>query len=244
MNLESGDFIYAVIVLSVAVLSHRIVRSVNSGLLFKVIVIVGAYVLLRDFYHTYGWQLDAVQSDLWQVVSPELSVTVGVVTAMFLILRDRYMPMLSEAGIMVWNMQRKAEKDLDRQRRDIEADLLRQRREHDAALERDAEEAREHIKREADATREDLDRIMRETRERLKREREEAEKGKAQPRDPYEILALSRDASPAEIKKRYRELMTQYHPDKAAQTTPEIQKLAEERVKEINWAYELLRTGK
>lgn len=251
MNLESGDFIYAVIVLGVAVLSHRIVRSVNSGLLFKVIVIVGAYVLLRDFYHTYGWQLDAAQSDLWQVVSPEWSVTVGVVTAMFLILRDRYMPMLSEAGIMVWNMQRKAEKDLDRQRRDIEADLLRQKWEHDAALERDAEKARENLKREADATREELDRIMRETREgvkreeeRIQREREEAEKGKTQHRDPYEILGLSRDASPAEIKKRYRELMTQYHPDKAAQTTPEIQKLAEERVKEINWAYERLRTGK
>lgn len=249
MNLESGDFIYAVIVLGVLVLSHRIVRSLSNGLLFKVIVIVGAYAFLRDFYWNYGWQLDTTQSGFWQVVSPEWSVVVGVVTAMILILRDRYMPMLSEVGIMVWNMQRKAEADLDRQRRDIEADLRRQKQESDAVLKRERQKAQAELERKAAADWEHLQEKIRETKEQLKEEEEriqreraevQQEKDKTRYGDPYDILGLPRDASPAEIKKRYRELMTQYHPDKAAQTTPEIQKLAEERVKEINRALEKL----
>ena len=53
--------------------------------------------------------------------------------------------------------------------------------------------------------------------------------------DYYEILQISRDASGAEIKKAYRKLAIQYHPDKNPGD-----KEAEETFKYINEAYEIL----
>lgn len=52
-------------------------------------------------------------------------------------------------------------------------------------------------------------------------------------RDYYEILGVSKNASPDEIKKAYRRLAVQYHPDKQGGT--------EEKFKEINEAYEVLK---
>ncbi len=53
--------------------------------------------------------------------------------------------------------------------------------------------------------------------------------------DYYEILQIRRDASSAEIKKAYRKLAIQYHPDKNPGD-----KEAEEKFKHINEAYEVL----
>lgn len=53
-------------------------------------------------------------------------------------------------------------------------------------------------------------------------------------RDYYDILGVSRDASKEEIKKAYRKLALQWHPDK--NESPE----AEKKFKEINEAYEVL----
>ncbi len=53
-------------------------------------------------------------------------------------------------------------------------------------------------------------------------------------RDYYQILGISKSVSPEEIKKAYRKLALQYHPDK--NKTRE----AEEKFKEINHAYEVL----
>ncbi|RLC65751.1 MAG: J domain-containing protein [Chloroflexi bacterium] len=54
-------------------------------------------------------------------------------------------------------------------------------------------------------------------------------------RDYYKILGVSRDASEKEIKRAYRKLARQFHPD----VNPG-DKRAEERFKEINEAYEVL----
>ena len=57
-------------------------------------------------------------------------------------------------------------------------------------------------------------------------------------KDPYEVLGISKDASPEEIKKAYRKLAKQYHPDNYANNP--LADLAAEKFKEINEAYETL----
>ena len=49
-------------------------------------------------------------------------------------------------------------------------------------------------------------------------------------RDYYEVLGVQRGASADEIRKAYRKLARQYHPD----VTKEDPKVAEERFKEIS----------
>ena len=64
--------------------------------------------------------------------------------------------------------------------------------------------------------------------------------------DAYEALGLSPDSSPAEIKRRYRKLMSENHPDKlAAKGLPEsMRAVAEERSREINTAYDLIKQAR
>src|SRR6516165_5981884 len=54
-------------------------------------------------------------------------------------------------------------------------------------------------------------------------------------KDYYEILGVPRSASDADIKKNFRKLAREYHPDVAKD-----KKKAEEKFKEINEAYEVL----
>src|SRR5579885_1241178 len=54
-------------------------------------------------------------------------------------------------------------------------------------------------------------------------------------KDYYEILGVPRGASDAEIKRAFRKLAREYHPDVA-----QDKKRAEEKFKEINEAYEVL----
>jgi len=232
MNIASGDIIYATFVIGAGIIGYRMVRTDAMGSLGKVIFIGGGLALLLDFHSKFGWKFGAAQNGFWKIASPDKTRLAGIVIAISLALRDRYAPMISEAGLAVQRMKGDAEADLDRQRREIEKDLARQHRENNARIE---EENR--------ADRENLEREKREARERMDREREEVEKEREKTKrgDPYDILGVARDATQAEIKKAYRKLISQYHPDKAHQTTPEIQKLAEERLKDINWAFEELR---
>ncbi|MGH8194286.1 MAG: co-chaperone DjlA [Woeseiaceae bacterium] len=64
--------------------------------------------------------------------------------------------------------------------------------------------------------------------------------------DAYAALGLTPTASATEIKRTYRRLMSQNHPDKlAAKGLPEsMREIAEERSREINTAYDLIKEAR
>ena len=62
----------------------------------------------------------------------------------------------------------------------------------------------------------------------------------ANKRDYYEVLGLSKDATPDDIKKKYRKLSLQWHPDKHVNDSEKEKKEAEEKFKEIAEAYAVL----
>jgi DnaJ like chaperone protein len=57
----------------------------------------------------------------------------------------------------------------------------------------------------------------------------------------YAILGVSQGADFSEIKSAYRKLSMKYHPDKVGHLGDEFKKVAEEKMKEINNAYEYLK---
>lgn len=65
-------------------------------------------------------------------------------------------------------------------------------------------------------------------------------------RDAYRVLGVSPDASPDEIKRAYRRLMNQHHPDKliAKGLPEEMVRLATEKTQEIKTAYETIKTAR
>ena len=60
-------------------------------------------------------------------------------------------------------------------------------------------------------------------------------------KSPYAILGVPPSASSEEITVAYRQMAKQYHPDRVAHLGPEFHDLAEERMKEINAAYDKLK---
>lgn len=58
----------------------------------------------------------------------------------------------------------------------------------------------------------------------------------AQKRDYYEVLGVGKNATDEELKKAYRKLAKQYHPD----ANPDNKEEAERKFKEVNEAYEIL----
>lgn len=61
-------------------------------------------------------------------------------------------------------------------------------------------------------------------------------------KDPYAVLGVTRDAHEREIKRAYRKLISQHHPDKLGDVPEELKRRAEERAREINAAYERIQS--
>ncbi len=60
----------------------------------------------------------------------------------------------------------------------------------------------------------------------------------ADPTPPWwEVLGVSEQASPEEIREAYRSLIAQYHPDKVATLGPEIREVALRKSQQITEAY-------
>ncbi|MEC7926834.1 MAG: TerB family tellurite resistance protein [Candidatus Neomarinimicrobiota bacterium] len=57
----------------------------------------------------------------------------------------------------------------------------------------------------------------------------------------FKILEVSPDATDAEVKKAYRKMANKYHPDKVSHLGDEFQKLAEEKFKSVNDAYQAVK---
>jgi len=68
------------------------------------------------------------------------------------------------------------------------------------------------------------------------------QQGASSPWDPYRILGVERGASQESIKKAFRQLAGKYHPDKVAYLGDEFRVLAEKRFKEIQRAYDELKS--
>mmetsp|Transcript_3566 Transcript_3566/g.7872 ORF Transcript_3566/g.7872 Transcript_3566/m.7872 type:complete len:424 (-) Transcript_3566:127-1398(-) len=66
-------------------------------------------------------------------------------------------------------------------------------------------------------------------------------------KDPYEVLGVSRGATPAQIKAAYRRLAMKYHPDRVHSNNPDgveaAKRTATAKFAEISAAYELLSSG-
>ena len=60
-------------------------------------------------------------------------------------------------------------------------------------------------------------------------------------KSPYKVLGVPPGASRSEITAKYRDLVQQHHPDKVAHLGSELRELAEQRMKQINAAYDHLK---
>lgn len=64
--------------------------------------------------------------------------------------------------------------------------------------------------------------------------------------EAYKVLGVKKDVGDAELKKAYRRLMSQHHPDKlvAKGLPPEMMQLAKEKTQEIQSAYDIVKAAR
>jgi len=80
--------------------------------------------------------------------------------------------------------------------------------------------------------------------ERIKTRYRHAGKGNGAQKNYYSVLGISPNASKEEIKKAYRQMAGQYHPDKVSHLGKELVEFASEKFREINTAYNHIRKEK
>ena len=122
----------------------------------------------------------------------------------------------------------------------------RKRRQEERKLERDRKREEEKAQREKDREQALREKAERAASARAQKVREAAEQAIREEDREVELkhgkaLGLQGKLTPEEIKKKYRELMTQYHPDKVRGMGDEIRDVAERKAKEINEAYDYFR---
>ncbi len=59
--------------------------------------------------------------------------------------------------------------------------------------------------------------------------------------DPYTVLGVSRDADERAVKRAYRKLISEHHPDRLGDLPEDLRRRAEARASEINAAYERIK---
>lgn len=233
--MEPGDILFGTIVLFTGCAAYRLIRSGTISVLVKIVIIGGALLFLTDFQDRLGRDIYTELDWLWSIATPDRALVAGVAAGIALSLWQRIggPKPSSRPGLFQRLFQRFS---AQRHQRSVTQTLTRQEQEHRARLAAESEAARAAIEREFLAAKHRLD----QEREQIRQEHEAAlrEKERAANPDPYEVLGVSRNAGKEEIKRRYRELVAAYHPDRATATTPEIRKLAEERLKAINAAYD------
>lgn len=60
--------------------------------------------------------------------------------------------------------------------------------------------------------------------------------------DPYAILGVARDADERAVKRAYRKLISEHHPDRLGDLPDDLRRRAEQRASEINAAYERIKS--
>ncbi|GHU35933.1 hypothetical protein AGMMS50256_31820 [Betaproteobacteria bacterium] len=139
-------------------------------------------------------------------------------------------------------MERKKRQEKERETLEQAERILRMQAE-EAERQRQFEREKAEREQRERTERETRDRAEREARERTNnsqqnQQSQQRESKKAdESKDPYEVLGISRNASFEEIRKAYRKLANQYHPDK-------VNHLANEKMKEINAAWDKIKSEK
>ncbi|MBL8299696.1 MAG: co-chaperone DjlA [Rhodanobacteraceae bacterium] len=60
--------------------------------------------------------------------------------------------------------------------------------------------------------------------------------------DPYAVLGVTRESDEQDVKRAWRKLMSEHHPDKLGDVPAALRERAEQRAREINTAYERIKT--
>ena len=133
-------------------------------------------------------------------------------------------------------------KEAERERVREERKRQRQEKKEERARKREEDKVRRQKQKEEDLRK----RVRKAAEERARKVSEAAEEANREEDRQVELrhgkaLGLEGKLTPDEIKKKYRQLMTQYHPDKVLGMGDEIREVAERKAKEINEAYDYFR---